>query len=902
MSRKGRKDYPTRGRTKQRKKHKLKRLFSVLVIIFVLLATVASVTAYAAVKYFLSDLPPLDLKQLEPAKTSFLYDREGNLVTPLMGAENRVILTLDEISPYLVNAFIAIEDDRFFEHPGFDLRGIMRAVWNNIFKKSGVIQGGSTITQQLVKDAFLTPERTLKRKVQEIYIAYKLEKLFSKEEILELYLNRIFFDYNAYGVEAAAQTYFNKSAKDVTLAEAAMLAGIPNLPGRYSPYRNFEEAKKRQRIILNRMAELGMITKEEAEAAANEELKLAGIPKRTYPHPWFVDHVVLEEAPKILKQLPEYEQMTEGEIQAHIYTSGLHIYTTLDQRIQQALTEILDNPEMYSKNVREEGKPVQPQTAAVVAEPDTGYVVAIFGGRENDSIGAFNRATDGKWQAGSVLKPILAYAPAFNEGLASPATVLDDAPTEFAGIPPYYPNNYTMRFLGLVTARYALAHSLNIPAVHLLNQLGVEKGKEYAKRMGITSFDDEHDLGLSMVVGGLYRGVSPWDVAQAFAVLANEGIRTDFTTITKIVDSNGRVIYEHEPNREEILSPEAAWLTTSCLLDTVRYGTATSLKIGRPVAVKTGTSEYARDAWVAAYTPDYVTTFWLGEDSWPQGKEGNYRSFEIVGKFMNPILKAIHEDLPVNDFTRPSTLRSAAVCKKSGKRPGEFCPESEIITDWFKRDQLPSEICDLHVEVEICSETGLLASEFCPEEVREKKVFLNRPPYIATDKRWPGRVGRIPEDAALMPPTETCDKHVSSSPSPDHSEANFTARQISLNGDILLSWKPVPKAKGYWLARKGPEDSEFVRIVSEPIIGVRFTDRVDLPGTYTYQIIAVNDEGVESAPLTTSVIVRSELEEPEAPQDPPEPEEPNMPQEPKEPQEPGRDEEDEEDRRGRRGH
>ncbi|NLN54159.1 MAG: PBP1A family penicillin-binding protein, partial [Firmicutes bacterium] len=848
---------------KNLRKQRLKRLFFILSIIFVVFAAVTAITTYAAVRYYMQDLPPFDPTQLEPARTSFLYDKDGQLVTPLMGAENRIIVSLDEISPYLIDAFIAIEDERFYDHPGFDARGMFRAFIYNLTNQTGKMQGGSTITQQLVKNTFLTPERTIKRKLQELYLSYQLERIYSKNEILEFYLNRIFFDFNAYGVEAAAQTYFGKSAKDVTLAEAAMLAGIPNLPGKYSPYRNFEEAKKRQELILSRMVETEAITQAEAEAAKAEEIVLSGLPDRSYPHPWFVDHVILDEAPEILATVPEFAELSIAEIKSKLYTSGLHIYTTLDQRIQQAVVDILDNPKNYRKSFRtEETKPIQPQTAVVVADPTTGHVAALVGGRLYEpEINVFNRATKGRMQAGSVLKPIIAYAPAFNEGLASPGTVLDDAPAIFKG--GYFPNNYDMTFRGLVTVRSAIANSYNIPAIRLLDQLGVEKGKKYAERMGLTSLTNDH--GLSMVVGGLSEGVSVWDTAQAFSVLANEGIRTDLTTITKIVDSDGNVLYEHEPNKEEILSPQAAWLTTSALIDTVRTGTATALRIGRTVAVKTGTSEYAHDAWMAAYTPQYVTVFWIGQDSWPNPKaEGSYRSFEITPGFMNPILRAVHEGLPKLDFKRPSGLRRVTICSKSGLLPGESCPDEHIVSDWFTSSTVPKGTCEMHVQVEVCSESGLLPTEFCPEELRETRVFLKRPEYIKTDRRWPGRVGRIPKDAELMPPKEdeVCDKHTSR-PS---NVGNLKARQINDNGDVELSWKAASGASGYLIARKGPGESSFTNLTSTPFTGTTFVDTGLAPGTYSYQITAINAEGVKSSTISTTVKV-----EPPPPPPPPDP-------------------------------
>lgn len=839
------------GKKKLRKKRIL-RLLLILTALFFVLASITGLATYRVVSAYMAEVPDFDPEKLIPSLTSFLYDKNGDVVTPLMGAENRIVITLDDMSDDLINAFLAIEDERFFDHPGFDVRGIARAAYNNLVKRGSGMQGGSTITQQLVKNAFFTPERTMKRKIQELYLSYQMERIYSKEEILEFYLNRIFFDYNAYGVEAAAKTYFGKSAKDVTLAEAAMLAGIPNLPGRYSPLRNLEESKNRQALILNRMADLGMISAAEARAARSEELNLMPPPKRSYPYPYFVDYVIQDEALALLGSLPEYKDYTKAELFDVLYKGGLHIYTTLDRDKQRFVEETLDNPDLYPFNAREEGKPPQPQTSVVVADPTTGHIVAMVGGREYDEhTNVINRAVRGRMQAGSVLKPILAYTPAFQEGLASPGSVLDDAPGEWkSGSGSYLPHNFDSReFNGLVTVRYSLIRSLNLPAVRLFEQVGVAKGKDYAERMGITSLQNDHGLG--MVLGGLERGVSVFEVAQAFSVLANEGVRVDLTTITKITDSRGKVVYEHRPVPQEIVGREAAWLTTSILRDAVTHGTAASLKIGRPAAAKTGTSDRHRDVWMAAYTPDYVTVFWIGRDAWPDNNNGNFSSFRHSVPFMNPIMKFIHEGLPVRDFVRPENLQSVAVCSKSGLRPGPNCPTDSIVSDWFIPRNIPSDICEMHVEREICTESGLLASEYCPEHVREKKIFLDRPEYIITDDRWRIGAGRAPADAALKPPTGVCEMHTTPPPSSPVNPYAF----VAADGTVTLSWQAGGAASGYLIFRKGPESDTYTQLTDRPTEQLYYADGILPAGTYSYQIVAVNSQGVKSAPVTASVAV-----------------------------------------------
>lgn len=841
---------------KRARRQRILRLVGILFGIFVLLSSIAGIATYRVVSAYMADVPEFNPKVLVPSLTSFLYDKDGNEVTPLLGVENRIYVPLSEISPHLINAFIAIEDERYFDHPGFDLKGIIRAAYNNYFKKgSTTTQGGSTITQQLVKNAFLTPKRDMKRKVQELYLSYQMERIYTKEEILEFYLNRIFFDFNAYGVEAAAQTYFGKSASEVTLAEAAMLAGIPNLPAR-NPVRSFDEAKSRQVIILSRMADLQMITRDEAREARNEDIRAALVnrPGRTYPYPWFVDHVILDELPNLLGSLPEYMNLNKTEIFDVIYKGGLHVYTTLDPALQQVAEDTINNEKLYpAKTVRPEGQSIQPQSAVIVATPATGYIRAMVGGREYSNDNKFNRAMKGRFAAGSVLKPILAYAPAFNEGLAVPATVLDDAPSFWTkrGSEPYFPRNYDKSFRGLVTAREALIRSLNIPAIRLLDQVGVQKSKEYAVKMGMAkSFNDSDDW-LAMVVGGLNKGAYIYETAQAFSVLANEGLRTDFTTVTKIVDRNNKTLYEHKPTGTQVISPEAAWLTTSALQDAVRSGTAAGLRISRPVAAKTGTSDQARNAWMAAYSPDVVAVFWIGQDKWTDDRDGNFQAFRVTPGFMNPILKAAHEGLPVRDFKTPGTLKSISVCNKSGLRPGTFCPTENIVSDWFPATLIPTKTCELHVEVEVCKTAGLLAGEFCPPGDITKKIFLNRPPYIVTDERWKGDEGRRPADAALMPPTEVCTIHSSRPSQPKDVRA-----EVWNNNTVILFWNPGDgSTNGYLVYRKKSGEDTSHLLTPAPITSLSLTDNTLEPGTYSYQVVAVNREGVKSTPVSAQVTV-----------------------------------------------
>jgi penicillin-binding protein 1A len=860
------------GNTKKLKQKRILRLVLILFAIFLLISAVAGFATYQVVSAYMTDVPEFDIDKFVPPATSFIHDKDGIEVTPLKGEENRIVIPLEEMSETLIKAFIAIEDERFYEHTGFDIRGIMRAAFNNTFNRSGNMQGGSTITQQLVKNTFFTSERTMKRKVQELYLSHQIERIFTKDEILEHYLNKIFFAHRAYGVEAAAQTYFGKSAAEVTLAEAAILAGIPNLPNKFSPYLNMEEAKKRQALVLSRMVDLEMITQEEARQAREEELALVGLKQQDYPYTFFIDRSI-EEAQKIVTGLPEYKDLPHNEIWDLIYGGGLRIYTTLDRELQDVVDETIHDESLYPASING----IRGKAAAIVVQPKTGHISAMSPGDDYEtSENKINRVKEPK-QAGSVFKPIIAYAPAFHEGIAAPGSVYDDAPTIFkiSGAPDYYPRNYNPRFKGLLTVRQAIVESLNLPAIHVLNELGVDKAKEYAERMGVTTLRDP-DTGeyytenLAMAAGGLHKGISPYDTAQAFSVLANEGIRVNLTTITKIVDRGGKVIYEQVPNGEEIISREAAWLTTSALIDAVTKanGTGRNLRIGRPLAAKTGTSNLARDAWTAAYTPDYVAVVWIGRDSWPDPDktQGNFRSMETVHKLMNPILKAAHEELPISQFVRPDAVRAVSICSKSGLRPSENCPPEHIITDYFLSGHIPRQTCDLHITVEICNVSGKLASEFCPPEHRETKFFFNRPEYLTTDARWKTLPsGLRPADAEEGAPEDICDQHTSR---PD--DVKELRASVNDDGTVTLSWPAASGASGYLLSR----DDKL--LTSKPVSDTSYTDKNLKPGTYSYQLQAINSEGVKSKVVSVSVTV------PEPPPPEPEPDpEPDPEPEPK---------------------
>lgn len=848
----------TGGKKKVKKRVKILKI-TLLLILFVLLVFGAG--ALSVVYSYIKEAPEFDQSTLKPPVTSYIFDCRGKEITKLYDEQNRIEVPLEQVPLYVRKAFIAIEDERFEEHFGVDPMAILRALATNLrlHKKA---QGGSTITQQLIKDAFLTPEKKLKRKIQEAWLAIKMEQNYSKDEILEMYLNRIPFGHGAYGIEAAANTYFNKSVGELTIAEAALLAGIPRAPSYYSPYLNFENSRQRQKLVLSKMYELEYISHSELITAQEQEIVLSEKQSREYTHPYFVDYVLHHELVNTLLSLPQYNNREEA--YEAIYNTGLKVYTTMDVEAQTITEDVLNDEELYPKNIRvdmpllkellgknnysrypeetysEEGI-LQPQAAAVVANPVTGEILALVGGREYSKKNQDLRFLSTR-QAGSCMKPIVTYAPAFEEGLLTPGSIIDDAPF-IRGT--WTPENFDRRFRGLVTVRNAIVPSLNVPAVRAFEQLTPNIGLEYAKKMGLTTIHSD-DYNLATTLGGLTYGVTPVDMAQAFAVLANQGIKVNLHSITRIEDRNGRIIFEHHSEPEAVLSEQTAFLITDILKDVVRRGTAGRLRVGRPVAAKTGTTNDNRDAYLVAYTPDIVVSFWLGHDITRLGTISGGSATTIT--YMNALLSQILADVPPADFVRPSGISGPiSICSKSGLRPGPFCPEECIVSEIFPSGMVPQETCNLHVEQEVCKASELLPGDFCPESEIEKKVFLNRPEFELTDERWGGQgAGRGPEDAALMPPKEHCDVH----DTPGSGPSGFIAYFLDHPLRAYLQWGYNPEIVEYSIYRAVEGEEEMALLQKLPGSITQFLDgNVETGKVYIYSLVAMNTAGVRSDPV-----------------------------------------------------
>lgn len=729
----------------------------------------------------LKDVPEFDQSILEhPFLPSYIYDVNGDLITEIHDSENRIPIKMTDVPPQLRYAFLAAEDNNFFRHSGFDLKGIARAVYNNIVEGTG--EGASTITQQIVSQIYLSKEKKLSRKIQEVYIAVGIERQYTKEEIFEFYINNAtFYDNNAYGVEAAAQTYFGKSASELTLAEGALLAGIPNSPAYFSPDPDdMEPALSRRNDVLARMRRFDYITEEEYQAALAEEIVLNMKESKGWPYPHYVDAVVHKYAIDALMSTGLYD--SEDDAATAIRRDGLQIYTALDPRIQQVVQDVMFDDKYYPKDtfVYPEGHSREgrryPQGAAVVMDAKTGYVYGMVGGREFNSTNKLNRYNS-RFQPGSSIKPVLVYGPAFELGILSPASVLDDSPTAWPGLErEYTPENYAKTFKGLVTVRDAIIVSDNIPAIKayemVLKAGGGRYGADFAQGLGIDGYGERNKnnpkayLQLGSAIGS--QEVTPLEMTEAYSAYANKGMSSEPIFVTKIVDRNGDEIYTSSLSQTPACSEQTAFLMTNVLRDVVvnPYGTAKPSKLSDyNVAAKTGTTDDAHDRWTVGYSANYVFTVWMGNDNKEATVDGKtvYIPGTSAAGYMriNDMFGAIargtigENDVPFPQ--RPSGLTQVTVCKKSGLLPSANCPTT--VTDWFKNSSVPTETCNLHVVYRVCTESGDLATEGCPEHLVEERVFLNRPEVEPTDDRWAGPEGRLPADYDLRPPTTYCLLH-----------------------------------------------------------------------------------------------------------------------------------------------
>lgn len=602
-------------------------------------------------------------------QTSQLLDLQGHVMDTFHAGENRQSVPLKEISPYLVEATLAIEDQRFYHHLGFDLKGMARAAVVNLEHLSRK-QGASTLTQQLARNLYLTHERTWSRKFKEAMYTIQLEMHYSKDEILSMYLNQIYYGHGAYGAEAAAELYYGKHASELTLAESAMLAGIPKGPKYYSPYMDMKNAKDRQRTILQTMANQGMVQLSDARAAGSELLHFVplGSAKQDGIAPYFRDYVRYVAVDKL------------GIDERLLSEGGIRIYTTLDPEAQRAAEEAV------ASGIPSDS---EQQAALVSIDPRTGYIKAMVGGRDYRT-NQFNRVFATTRQPGSSFKPIL-YLTALQENALSPVSRFVSAPTVFTyddGRKTYAPSNYNNKYAnGPIDMRQAIAASDNIYAVNSIMKIGPQNVIDMARKLGI---DSPMQAVPSLALGTF--PVSPFEMASAFGTFANGGVRVEPTAILRIEDSKGEVLYEAKPASTAVVDPSYAYVLTNLMesvFDTGGTGNRVAAMIKRPVAGKTGTT--ATDAWLVGYTPELATAVWVGYD---KGRKLTpveaHRAAPIFASYTEKALSAV----PPKIFPLPSGVVSVYVDPETGQLAGKGCPARRLET--FVSGTQPTLVCGAH--------------------------------------------------------------------------------------------------------------------------------------------------------------------------------------------------------------
>ena len=562
---------------------------------FLFICAICLMIMGASVLYGFSSLfaPPNMDETLIPDAASQFYDINGNVIYTTLSEERRVPVSIDKIPKHVQQAFIAIEDNRFYEHSGIDYRGTARALVSTLSGRE--VQGGSTITQQLAKNAFLTQERSIIRKIKEAFIAKELEHKYTKDEILTMYLNQIYFGQGAYGIESASLYYFGKHVQNLDIAEAATLAAIPKRPNYYNPFENPKESKNRQELVIDQMVKYGFISADSAtKAKAKKMVYSTSHKQQNNPRGYFFDMI---------------SQKVIAEVGADaLYKGGLKIYTTLDMDMQLAAEKAMRHLPNYYTDSK---KLTQPQMALAAVDPKTGYVKAMIGGRGQDK---FNRATLAVRQPGSAFKPFV-YLTAMQNGF-TPASIIEDKEEEFAK--GWKPQNSDMQWHGKVSLRTALKRSINVPTIKLAREVGVDKIVANVEKMGITTLVDSgaySDVNLAMALGGLSKGVNPLEMASAYGVLATNGLYNKPIALLKIVDRDGKVLYQAKPQSKRVVDAASAYLTTNMLEDVLVSGTGGGMGIGRPAAGKTGTTDTYIDAWFVGYTPDLSTAVWVGDDN-----------------------------------------------------------------------------------------------------------------------------------------------------------------------------------------------------------------------------------------------------------------------------------------------
>ena len=763
-----------------------------LLVCFFTVIVVGGCTGFGIVKGIIDSAPEINLDDATP--TGFLstvLDKNGNQIARLVATgSNRVYATFEEIPVHLQHAFVAIEDERFYEHNGIDLRGIIRAGFIGI-TSGHFSEGASTITQQLLKNNVFTSwtsESSLadkfKRKLQGQYLAIQLEKKVSKDWILENYLNTINLGQNTLGVQSASRRYFNKNVSDLSLSECAVIAAITQNPSRFNPITNPDKNAERREKVLRNMKDHGFISQKEFEDAMADDVYNRIQVVNTAVEESITSYFVDELTDQIIQDFIDLKGYTETQAYKALYNGGLTIYSTQDPAIQAICDEEVNNQEnypaapkysfsyrltiekkdgtfanfseqtmlsyyqssnsdyslnfasveeaqaaidKYKSEVMEPGDRIveagetvtftlQPEAALTVMNQETGEVAAIVGGRGDKTASkTLNRATDTTRQPGSTFKVLAAYAPALDSGGLTLASVQDDAPYSYENGTSL--RNYDNSFRGFTTLREAITHSINIVTVKTLTEIGTDLGFSYLHDFGFTTMVDD-DNNQALALGGITKGVTNLELTAAYATIANSGTYIKPRFYTKILDHDGNVLIDNTPQTHGVLKDSTAWLLTNAMQDVVSKGTGTAVNFGEmAIAGKTGTTTKNRDALFAGFTPYYTCVVWGGyDDNTPQASG----TTSYPKSIWRAVMSRIHANLEYKDFIMPENITTATICRKSGRLVAAGHCDSDprgsmVKTEYFAEGSVPTEYCNRHVSVTICTESGMLATDFCPE-------------------------------------------------------------------------------------------------------------------------------------------------------------------------------------------
>lgn len=762
-----------------------------LAIILLAMILIGGIVGGALAYSWIQDAPELDMSKFEYIEPSRILDKNGDFYQELQGSEKREIVDIEEIPEIVQNAFISIEDERFETHEGVDLKGLTRAGFEVIRTGSLSGPGGSTITQQLIKLTHLTPEKAVERKVIEMYLAMELEKVYTKDQILEAYLNKINFAY-AWGVQSASEVYFGKDVSELTVAQAAVLASIIKSPTNYKPYiieeledGSFgikkddegniaynERNQSRALAVVAKMKELGHIDQEEYEVASdqlkNNDFGLKE-PQVSEIYSYFTD-TLYDQLTSDLMESDEFNFETKEEAQSYLLNSGLTIYSTIDPEVQKVLDDKFNDDSLFPRQSsvakqasdamsKETGEEViyAPEGGMTIIDNQTGHVVGLIGGRSKESSRSLNRATQ-KFQVGSSTKPLTVYGPGIDSKKITLATTYDDVPIKIGSWTPG--NAGESSYAGMTTIREGLRRSKNTIAVQAFYDIGTETSVKYAELLGLTIEEDDKNAA-ALALGGYTYGQSTLAMASAFSTFPNEGVRNEPILYTRVEDQSGDVVMENPQEKIRVFSEQTAYLVTDVMKAGVRGGTTSLSVSGMQIAGKTGTTNDQMHAWFAGYSPYYTAAVWYGYDQNKivvDGKTYNLNIGVYGGSKPGPalmweqVMREIHKGLDSKNLpSAPSGIVTASVDRISGLLPTELTAKdprgSTVISEKFISGTVPTESDDYHIEVRIDVSTGKIASDFCPEHLVDSVVRVLKP-----QDRFPGNVQALKPD--YVPSTE----------------------------------------------------------------------------------------------------------------------------------------------------